>query len=64
MVINGSSADQKEIVGGKITVKHVTSYIYLGSPITEDGNMNNVINMHIKSRISQINKFRIFCKKK
>ena len=35
----------------------------MGSPITEDGNMNNVINMHIKSRISQINKFSIFCKK-
>ena len=29
MAINGSSADRKEIVAGKITVKHVTSYIYL-----------------------------------
>ena len=46
-----------------IVVKHTKLYIYLGSPFTENGNINTVINLHMKSRTKDLNKFKIFCKK-
>ena len=63
MVINGSNADREKFLVGKVTVKHATLYIYLGSPFTEECNISSVIDMHLKSRISQINKFKLFCNK-
>ena len=45
-----------------LTVKHAESYIYLGSPFTEDGKIQNVIAMHLKTRTADLNKFKIFCK--
>ena len=48
---------------GGVVVKHTTSYIYLGSPFTENGKMNNVIKLHVKSRMKDLNKFKILCKK-
>ena len=44
-------------------MKHTTSYIYLGSPFTENGKVKDVIKLHVKSRLKDQNKFKIFCKK-
>ena len=63
MVINGSETDRREFVVHGVTVKHTLSYIYLGSPFTEDANINSMIKLHVKSRMSDINKFKIFCRK-
>ena len=63
MVINGTKADRFDFTVGDVTVKHTTSYIYLGSPFTENGKMGDVIQLHIKTRTKDLNKFRVFCKK-
>ena len=55
--------DRKEFVVSGVTVKHASKYIYLGSPFTEDANINSVIKLHVKSRRSDLNKFKIFCRK-
>ena len=44
-------------------MKHTTSYIYLGSPFTEHGKVKDVIKLHVKARLKDQNKFKIFCKK-
>ena len=62
MVINGNSKDREEFKVDEVIVKHAKSYIYLGSPFTEDANINNVIKIHAKSRVAHLNKFKIFCK--
>ena len=62
MVVNGNGKDREEFECMGVTVKHAKSYIYLGSPFTEDGKIQNVIAMHIKTRTADLNKFRIFCK--
>ena len=61
MVINGSKKDRENFVVSNVTVKHAVSYVYLGSPFTENGNMNCVIKMHVKTRMKDLNKFKIFC---
>ena len=61
MVINGEENDREEFIVGDVIVKHALSYIYLGSPFTEDGRMDSVLDLHIESRISDLNKFKIFC---
>ena len=61
MVVNGSALDRKEFVVSGVTVKHASKYIYLGSPFTEDANINSVIKLHVKSRMADLNKFKIFC---
>ena len=63
MVINGEREDRREFTVYNITVKHTTSYVYLGSPFTENGKLKDVIKLHVKSRAKDLNKFRIFCKK-
>ena len=63
MVINGSKKDREQFVMKTVTVKHTTKYIYLGSPFTEDGNVNTVMNIHLASKTSDLNKFKIFCAK-
>ena len=63
MVINGSDIDRRDFVVQGVTVKHATSYIYLGSPFTEDANINSMIKLHVKSRMADLNKFKIFCHK-
>ena len=62
MVVNGNQKDREEFVSMGLTVKHAESYIYLGSPFTEDGKIQNVIAMHLKTRTADLNKFKIFCK--
>ena len=63
MVINGTKEDRLDFTVYSITVKHTTSYVYLGSPFTENGKMKDVIKLHVKSRGKDLNKLRIFCKK-
>ena len=61
MVINGSMKDREEFSTMGLTVKPAKSYIYLGSPFTEDGKIKTVITMHLKTRTADLNKFKIFC---
>ena len=56
MVVNGTKVDRQEFNVYDITVKHTTSYIYLGSPFTENGKINEVIKVHIKTRTKDLNK--------
>ena len=49
IVVNGSSGDREKIVVGKVIVGHTTSYIYLGGPFTEAGNLSSVTDIHVKS---------------
>ena len=51
MVINGVSADRYDFAVSGVVVKHTTSYIYLGSPFTENGKVKDVIKLHVKSRL-------------
>ena len=43
-------------------VKHSSSYVYLGSPFTEDSKMKSVLDLHLKTRTADLNKYKIFCK--
>ena len=63
MVINGTAADRYDFTVSNVVVKNTKSYVYLGSPFTENGRMNDVIALHAKSRVKDLNKFKIFCKK-
>ena len=47
MVINKSENDKILISNDSIRVKYTSAYIYLGTPITDDGYYKSVINMHI-----------------
>lgn len=62
MVINGSKYDRESFIVNDVTVKNTTSYIYLGSPFTESGNMKRVLNLHVKKE-SDLNKFKMLCVK-
>ena len=63
MVINGTKADREQFTVESVVVKHTISYIYLGSPFTENGKIKDVIQLHIKTRTADVNKFKIFSKK-
>ena len=63
MVVNGVKDDRLNFSYGNITVKHTTSYVYLGSPFTENGNVRSILENHTKMKMSDLNKFKIFCKK-
>ena len=63
MVVNGTSVDRLDFIVGNVIVKNTKSYVYLGSPFTENGKLNDVIKMHAKSRLKDLNKFKIFCQK-
>ena len=62
MVVNGNQKDREEFLCMGLTVKHAKSYIYLGSPFTEDGKIKTVIAMHLRTRTPDLNKFKIFSK--
>ena len=62
LVINGNKKDREDFVCKEVTVKHATSYIYLGSPFSEDGRLCTILDMHVKTRVPDLNKFKIFCK--
>ena len=62
LVINGEPRDREEFTCNNVTVKHASLYIYLGSPFTENGSIPSIIELHVKSRTADLNKFKIFCK--
>ena len=62
MVINGEERDREPFTCKDVTVKHAIKYIYLGSPFTENGSIRSVIELHLKTRTADLNKFKIFCK--
>ena len=47
MVIHGVVADRYDFAVRWVVVKHTTSYIYLGSPLTENGKVKDVIKLHV-----------------
>ena len=63
MVINGVRDDRENFCYENVTVKHTSSYIYLGSPFTGNGSVKSVLDLHVKIRTADLNKFKIFCKK-
>ena len=62
LVINGNESDREEFTCNDITVKHASTYKYLGCPFTENGSMRSAIELHLKSRMSDLNKFKILSK--
>lgn len=60
LVINGVVADKVDVVVGSITIKNCKSYIYLGSPITEEGTVKSVIGAHCAERKGNLQKFHNF----
>ena len=62
LVINGEAKDREEITCMSVTVKHAITYIYLGSPFTENGSIRSAVDLHLKTRTADLNKFKIFCK--
>ena len=62
MVINGTKKDREEFSCKNVIVKHAPSYIYLGTPFTEDCKIRSVLELHLKTRVADLNKFKIFCR--
>ena len=60
MVINGIAADKRTIIVGNLTVKHCTSYVYLGVIVTENGSPNTCLKAHIADKKKHFNRLQIF----
>ena len=60
-VINRRPDDCKPLVFGELKIPYKSTYCYLGSFFTDDGKISSVLKLHVKSRVSDINKFVIFC---
>lgn len=62
--INSSDRNDKcrILVNDKNSISNCETFIYLGSPICEGGNIKSVINEHINRKLKDINKFKIFLK--
>ena len=63
LVINGCVEDRTAILSGSLLVKHCDFYIYLGSPITEDGLYSSVIDRHVNEKMKHFIKYCTFVKK-
>lgn len=46
MKLDRRKEDRVTFILDNVTVKHTTSYIYLGSPFTEDGKISKVLKIH------------------
>ena len=55
MVVRGTKEDCRDFTVHNITVKHTTSYIYLGNPFTKNGKIKDVIKLHTKNRAKDLN---------
>ena len=62
MVINGD-LDKSDIISEVLTVQYVCSYIYLGLPITEDGDYASCLWIHTKEKSKHVLKFNSFINK-
>ena len=60
MVVNGSASDRKDIVIGDLTVKHCTSYVYLGVIVTENGSATSSLKAHVAEKKKHLNRLLIF----
>ena len=63
MVINGDDRDGVPISSNNVTVPYCTSYVYLGSIITDDGKFSTKIQKHAAEKRKHLNKFKLFLKK-
>ena len=63
MVINGNAAERTPITIGGITITNCHTYVYLGSPFTQDGKVTSAIKAHCDAKASHIIKFAAFVKK-
>ena len=60
MVVNGSARDRENIVLDRITVKHCTSYVYLGAIISENGSAVTMLKSHVADKKKHLNRLMIF----
>ena len=60
MVINGNANDRKDIIMSDLTVKHCTSYVYLGVIVTENGSVTSSLKAHIADKKKHLNRLLIF----
>ena len=51
MVINGTKTDRENISLSGMTVKHYTSYVYLGVIVTENGMVLSSLNAHAADKL-------------
>ena len=60
MVINGTANDRRDIVMSDLTVKHCTSYVYLGVIVTENGSATSSLKAHVADKKKHLNRLFIF----
>ena len=60
MVINGSKTDRENISLSGMTVKHCTSYVYLGVIVTENGSALSSLKAHAAEKRKHFNRLIIF----
>ena len=60
-VINKDTNDTQEIICSGLKVPCKDHYLYLGSFFTDDGLISSCLKLHIQSKISDFNRFVIFC---
>ena len=60
MVVNGSARDRENIVVNGMTVKHCSSYVYLGVVISENGSAASMLKAHLADKKKHLNRLIIF----
>ena len=60
MVVNGCARDKENIVVEGMTVKHCTSYVYLGAIISESGSAATMLKAHVADKKKHLNRLLIF----
>ena len=60
MVINGSTRDREKIVVNGMTVKHCSSYVYLGAIISENGSIATSLKAHVADKKKHLNRLLVF----
>lgn len=63
MVINGSPDDHQPLHCSDIVVENCESYIYLGSPFTQDGKIQTAVKIQGKMKACHVLKYQSFIKK-
>ena len=63
MVINNKPVDKETIICEDINIEYCSSYIYLGSTITDDGTCMSCINAHAKEKQKHVFKYLVFLNK-
>ena len=60
MVVNGNTEDKEMILCHDMRVSYCTSYIYLGSPFTDDGLASTAVKLHANKKMCHVLKFISF----